>query len=392
MKAIYAVPATLALVYRAWSHQSLTPAGIVAAVITAIAHAYHPWNLPFALLCVFFLAGTRATKVKKDVKATLTVASQGTPGGEGARTHVQVFANSLMASCLSLLHAYQLNKRKEAIVDTTTPNPSGTLCYSWGGDLLVIGIIANYAAVAADTFSSELGILAKGEPRLITSPTFRKVPRGTNGGVTPLGIAAGALGSMIIVTASMVFLPFCGDTTAGKVGGGLGAWTTQQRSTFMLGMTLWGVLGSLLDSVLGAVFQRSVRDVRSGKIVEGEGGTKVLVSTDSADHADKNQKRAAIKAAALHGEGKHAVAQVDSSAVDDGDASDGKAGVKRYDPGDKHRKSSFGDAQPSRVIETGWDLLDNNDVNFLMAFTMSLGAMGVASWYWGVPLESILDL
>lgn len=63
MKAIYAVPATLALVYRAWSHKSLTPAGIVAAVITAIAHAYHPWNLPFALLCTFFLAGTRATKV-----------------------------------------------------------------------------------------------------------------------------------------------------------------------------------------------------------------------------------------------------------------------------------------------------------------------------------------
>ncbi|KAF9881988.1 duf92 domain protein [Colletotrichum karsti] len=391
MKAIYAVPATLALVYRAWSHQSLTPAGIVAAVITAIAHAYHPWNLPFALLCVFFLAGTRATKVKKDVKATLTVASAGASGGEGPRTHVQVFANSLMASCLSLLHAYQLNKRKEAIVDTSTPNPDGTLCFSWGGDLLVIGIIANYAAVAADTFSSELGILAKSEPRLITSPTFRKVPRGTNGGVTPLGIAAGALGSMIIVTASMVFLPFCGETTAGKVGGGLGSWTTQQRSTFMLGMTLWGVLGSLLDSVLGAVFQRSVRDVRTGKIVEGEGGTKVLVSTDPADHADKNQKRAAVKAAVLHGEGKRAVEKVDS-AIDDVDAPEISVDGKRYDPKDKHRKSSFGDAQPSRVIETGWDLLDNNDVNFLMAFTMSVGAIGAASWYWGVPLEEILNV
>ncbi|KAI8235001.1 Protein PGR [Colletotrichum sp. SAR 10_99] len=393
MKAIYAVPATFALVYRAWSHQSLTPAGIAAAVITAIAHAYHPWNLPFALLCVFFLAGTRATKVKKDIKTTLTVASQGTPGGEGPRTHVQVFANSLMASCLSLLHAYQLNKRKDAILDTTTPNPSGTLCFSWGGDLLVIGIIANYAAVAADTFSSELGILAKSEPRLITSPTFRKVPRGTNGGVTPLGIAAGALGSMIIVTTSMVFLPLCGEGTAGKVGGGLSGWTTQQRSTLMLGLTAWGVLGSLLDSVLGAVFQRSVKDVRSGKIVEGEGGTKVLISGDSSDHADKNQKRAAVKAAVLHGEGKAAVEKMEKtdSAIEDIDAPEMSADATRYDPKDKHRKSSFGDAQPSRVIETGWDLLDNNDVNFLMAFTMSMGAMGVAGWYWGVPLESILD-
>ncbi|TDZ39780.1 Protein PGR [Colletotrichum spinosum] len=390
MRAIIAAPATLALVYRAWSHNSLTPAGIVAAVITAIVHAYHPWNLPFALLCTFFLAGTRATKVKKDYKATLTVASQGTPGGEGPRTHVQVFANSLVASCLTLLHAYQLNKRKDAIVDSTTANPEGSLCYSWGGDLLVIGIIANYAVVAADTFSSELGILAKSEPRLITSLNLRKVPRGTNGGVTPLGLAAGGLGAMIIVTASMVFLPFCGDSTAGKVGGGLAPWTTEQRSTFMLGMTLWGVLGSLLDSVLGAVFQRSVRDVRSGKIVEGEGGTKVLISGDPGDHADKNQKRAAIKAAALHGEGKKAVEKTDTSAVEDIDAPE--VGEKRYDPKNKSRKSSFGDAQPSRVIETGWDLLDNNDVNFLMAFSMSMGAMGVASWYWGVSFEKILDI
>jgi uncharacterized membrane protein len=64
MKAIIAVPVTLAIVYRGASHKSLTPAGIVAAVITAAAHAVHPWNLPFALLMVFYLAGTRVTKVR----------------------------------------------------------------------------------------------------------------------------------------------------------------------------------------------------------------------------------------------------------------------------------------------------------------------------------------
>ena len=63
MKPIIAVPATCALVYRAWSRNSLTPAGIAVAALTAIAHAYHPWNLPFVLLCVFFLAGTRVTHV-----------------------------------------------------------------------------------------------------------------------------------------------------------------------------------------------------------------------------------------------------------------------------------------------------------------------------------------
>lgn len=64
MKPIIAVPAIFALVFRAWSKKSLTPAGILVATLTAVAHAYHPWNLPFVLLCVFFLAGTRVTHVR----------------------------------------------------------------------------------------------------------------------------------------------------------------------------------------------------------------------------------------------------------------------------------------------------------------------------------------
>ena len=65
MKAVIAVPVTLAILYRAWSHKSLTPLGIVTAALTAAAHAVHPWSLPFALLLVFFQAGTRVTKVRR---------------------------------------------------------------------------------------------------------------------------------------------------------------------------------------------------------------------------------------------------------------------------------------------------------------------------------------
>jgi len=57
------VPATGALVYRAYSRDSLTTGGIVAAVATAAAHAVHPWSVFFALLVVFFLAGSAVTKV-----------------------------------------------------------------------------------------------------------------------------------------------------------------------------------------------------------------------------------------------------------------------------------------------------------------------------------------
>ncbi|GAB0135394.1 hypothetical protein EsDP_00003734 [Epichloe bromicola] len=382
MKPIIAVPATLALILRAWSKNSLTPAGIVAAALTAMAHAYHPWNLPFALLCVFFLAGTRVTHIKENVKAALTMHSKGSSGGEGPRTHVQVLANSLMASILTVAHGYQLRRRVAAYADPNTPNPESSICYSWGGDLLVVGIIANYAAVAADTFSSELGILSKSEPRLITSLKLRKVPRGTNGGVTLLGLAAGCFGSMVIVAASMVFLPTCTAETAPTLGGGV-PWTLAQRRLFMGGMVIWGTLGSVLDSFLGGIFQRSVRDVRSGRIVEGEGGNRVLVSASSPQTAI----RAAAVAAAAGSSGAHGKqsGKQDTSAVDEQDEAE-----DIYDAENKHRKPSFGDQRPSRVVESGWDLLDNNDVNFLMASIMSVGGMVAAAWYWGVPLESVL--
>ncbi|KAF5583399.1 transmembrane protein [Fusarium pseudocircinatum] len=380
MRLLYALPATCALIYRAKSRNSLTPAGIFAATLTAAAHAYHPWNLPFALLCVFFLAGTRVTHIKEGIKANYTLRSKGTSGGEGPRTHVQVLANSLMASVLSVLHANQLRKREAAFADPNTPDPTGSLCFSWGGDLLVVGIIANYAAVAADTFSSELGILSSGQPRLITSPTLRKVPRGTNGGVTLLGLGAGLLGSMIIVTASMIFLPSCSEESSQTPAGGA-PWTMLERRKFMGFMVVWGALGSVLDSFLGGLFQRSVRDVRSGKIVEGEGGNRVLVAesaTDAAAHSN-------VKTEAMQSEAKEKLGG--SAIVDDDDA---HAGV--YDHKDKHRKSSFGDQRPSRAIENGWDLLDNNDVNFLMAVTMSVGGMAVASWYWDVPIQSVMGV
>lgn len=122
----------------------------------------------------------------------------------------------------------------------------------------------NYAAVAADTFSSELGILSKSKPRLITSLTLREVPPGTNGGVTATGLAAGLLGSFIIALTSAISLPFCSAHSK-----------LQARVLWTVAFSVWGLLGSVLDSILGALLQASVVDKRSGKVVEGSGGRKV---------------------------------------------------------------------------------------------------------------------
>ena len=142
-------------------------------------------------------------------------------------------------------------------------------------------IHSNYAAVAADTFSSELGILSRSKPRLLTSWDFHKVPPGTNGGITFWGTAAGFLGASTIAFTSLVILPFCPVGTgmllsASQPGleGGTG-WGLREKLAWVVAVTVWGGMGSLLDSALGGWFQASVVDARSGKVVEGNGGAKV---------------------------------------------------------------------------------------------------------------------
>ena len=46
---------------------------------------------------------------------------------------------------------------------------------------------------------------------------------------------------------------------------------------------------------------------------------------------------------------------------------------------------------PSRRIESGIGLLDNNAVNVLMAFLMSVGGMWLGSYVWHIPLRSVLS-
>jgi uncharacterized membrane protein len=135
MKPIIAVPATLLLVYRAYSRKSLTPFGIAVAAATAAVHAAHPSPAPFAFLVVFFLGGTRVTRVKHDIKARLTVSSMGggSSGGEGPRTHVQVLANAGVAVVLVLVDVWRRWRGGEQ----ACLGPGGGL-----GSLLLVGITA----------------------------------------------------------------------------------------------------------------------------------------------------------------------------------------------------------------------------------------------------------
>lgn len=49
------------------------------------------------------------------------------------------------------------------------------------------------------------------------------------------------------------------------------------------------------------------------------------------------------------------------------------------------------DEKASRKIESGLGFLDNNAVNVLMAFLMSLGGMLLTAYVWDVPFQSIVS-
>ena len=136
--------------------------------------------------------------------------------------------------------------------------------------------------MAADTFSSELGILSSSKPRLLTSWNLREVPPGTNGGITPAGTFAGFVGAFIIGVTSVILLPFCAENanTAQAFVSKHGVtsshtWNIREKATLVLAVTIWGGMGGVLDSALGGWLQASVIDRKTGKIVEGTGGKKV---------------------------------------------------------------------------------------------------------------------
>ncbi|THY32412.1 hypothetical protein D6D00_01681 [Aureobasidium pullulans] len=242
-----------ALVVYSAAKNKLTPAGIAAAIVTAGIHMLHPWGVFFNLLVGFFIAGTVGTKINHSQKATLTQSATGGVGGEGARNYAQVLANSGTASVLILWHLYA--------------SQNGTNLKTFGlTDVIPFGIAASYAAAAADTLSSELGILSPTSPVLITAP-WRSVPRGTNGGVTITGLLAGLAGSVFISSLAYFTLPYSGT-----------AWTGDAKFMFWVTLTAAGFSGTLLDSLLGALVQATVEDKSSGRVVEGDNGKRVKVT------------------------------------------------------------------------------------------------------------------
>ncbi len=128
----------------------------------------------------------------------------------------------------------------------------------YGRPSLLMAFAGAISAALADTASSEIGVLSPREPVLIT--TFKPVPHGTNGAVSLLGTAGAVAASALIGTVACA---------TGFVQLVLGAERLHAWPAFIgagVGLGLAGMIGTFVDSLLGATLEGNVRFIGKGAV------------------------------------------------------------------------------------------------------------------------------
>ncbi|KAG9057037.1 hypothetical protein FS842_008871 [Serendipita sp. 407] len=215
-------------------------------------------------LLAFYFIGSRATRVGKKLKVKL---EEGEGVGHGQRDAVQVFCNSLPAFIASLAWRARLTDSFFSplffgpITKIYDPNRTCSLSpdYDWSYVLILIAL-GQFGCSLGDTLASELGILSKSQPILIT--TLRPVPPGTNGAVSLLGTMVSILGGGLIglTMATVIFIENSACRTLGY---------TPFAKLVVLGLVSGG-LGSLLDSLMGATIQQTLYSKDTKRVLTNE--------------------------------------------------------------------------------------------------------------------------
>lgn len=127
---------------------------------------------------------------------------------------------------------------------------------------LACAIIAHYCTCCGDTFASEIGILSKSKPFLVTSP-WRTVPHGTNGGISFFGTVWSGIGGLFIGLFTLFLDVVCSGMNYNNTAIMSNGWMNVFHIPLIemaLYSTLCGLLGSFLDSILGATLQATYYD------------------------------------------------------------------------------------------------------------------------------------
>ncbi|XKL65767.1 hypothetical protein PGB90_009187 [Kerria lacca] len=206
-------------------------------------------------LIAFFYTGSQATKFRSELKRKLEENFK--PGG--SRNWVQVLCNCGPAALLAIIY----------ILDCGSGEIPVDFDSNYHASWLSMSILGTFAAACGDTWSSELGsVIRSAQPVLITN--FKPVPRGTNGGVSAFGIWFGFIGGLLIGLTHYATLIYTADTTL------LERAPSQWPIIIVGGFA--GLIGSIIDSCIGATFQYSGRHKITGVIVEHPGKDVIHIS------------------------------------------------------------------------------------------------------------------
>lgn len=163
----------------------------------------------FLLVAAFVIMGVAVTKYKYGYKAKLGAAQE----RGGVRSWPSVLANGGLASIFAVVYFFY---------------PSSLF------SAMFLGCISTSTA---DTVATEVGLLSRGNPKLITNPA-RSVPPGTSGGVSMLGFAGGVLASAAIGLLAVLLH------------------IMDPPSVILAVCVAGGSIGTVVDSSLGAAVQR----------------------------------------------------------------------------------------------------------------------------------------
>lgn len=193
-------------------------------------------HISVARSAVLRFVGDQLTKLKQDVKAKLEDNFQ----YGGRRNATQVLVNSCGGTIFAVATALQV--ADVPYLENIKP------------EALMGGFLGHYACCCADTWASEVGVLSKNLPRLVT--TMQPVPKGTNGGVSMLGTLSGVAGSLLMGTTFWL----ASLLTLAK-----GA--TLPISSCVVIALFGGMVGNFADSLLGSTLQYSGYSKHTGCIV-----------------------------------------------------------------------------------------------------------------------------
>lgn len=233
----------------AWGLQkrSLDYSGALAGMFVGFVLTFSNYCFLAALLC-FFVTASKATKFRGERKRILEDNYQ----EGGRRNWVQVLCNGGMAAEMSLIY----------LIDRGCGERMIDFVSEYRGSWLAISVLAAIACSNGDTWASEFGsVIGNSKPFLITG--WRRVPRGTNGGISFVGTVSSALGGLA------VGLAFYGCQLL-SIGQYVLKEGPPQWPLPLIGL-LAGFLGSLIDSVLGASLQFSGLNKKTGHVVEKPG-------------------------------------------------------------------------------------------------------------------------